>query len=173
MSLSIELYILSVLLSMCSYLLPRVRQVWRPKNWKTEKRKEKRSNLRQEQFVPFDIPPLSFLFIFISCWVSSFFNVSKSFLSCVVISLRVLAPECWQSWFTTTSRWVLFVRKVFAATTYMHTLTRNNKPVFILIFTEKMYLDLVSDLWPNDPKNSNAISHRYSYSSQLPILYVK
>ena len=38
---------------MCSYLLPRVRHVWRPKKKKLKKRKEKRSNLRQEQFVPF------------------------------------------------------------------------------------------------------------------------
>ena len=128
---------------MSSYSLPFVRQVWIPKT----------------------IPLLSVLFIFIwfiSCSLSSFLNISNSFLSCVVISLRVLAPECWQSWFTTTSRWVLFVRKVFAATAYMQTLTRNNKPVFILIFKDKMDLDSVSNLWPNDPKNTNAISQRCS-----------
>ena len=131
---------------MSSYSLPFVLQVWIPKS----------------------IPLFSFLFIFISCWVSSFFNVSNSFLSCVVISLRVLAPECWQSWFTTTSRWVLFVRKVFAATAYIQTLTRNNKPAFILIFRDKMDLDSVNDLWPNDPKNTNAISQRYSLRQAVP-----
>ena len=131
---------------MSSYLLPFVRQAWIPKT----------------------IPLFSFLFIFISCSVSSFFSVSNSFLSCVVISLRVSAPEFWQSWFTTTSRWVLFVRKVFAATAYMQTLTRNNKPVFILIFKDKMDLDSVSDFWPNDPKNSNAISQRCSLRQAVP-----